>query len=120
METAGFPNCEGFPPISVVTDTGQTSANWLQFAIAGWEEHLGCDPSLFTIEALPFRERLAATDRAVLRMGTAELLFNPHVPTPVVLDEAIEIAKKFGSPKSVSFVNGVLDRVAKNRPDGED
>jgi len=59
-------------------------------------------------------ERLAVTDRSVLRMATAELLFNPQVPTSVILNEAIEIAAKYGSPKSGSFVNGVLDKVASN------
>jgi N utilization substance protein B len=64
-------------------------------------------------------ERTALTDRAVLRIGTAELLFSPHVPTAVVIDEAIEIARKFGTDDSGRFVNGVLDRVAKTVRDSE-
>jgi len=59
--------------------------------------------------------RLAVTDRCVLRMGTAELLYEPEVPTRVILDEAIEIAKRYGSGESGRFVNGVLDRVARER-----
>jgi N utilization substance protein B len=58
-------------------------------------------------------ERLAATDRSVLRTATAELLSRPGTPVRVVLDEAIEIAKRFGSEESGRFVNGVLDRVAR-------
>lgn len=62
-------------------------------------------------------DRLAATDRAVLRSAIAELLARPGMPVRVVLDEAITLAKKFGSEESGRFVNGVLDRVAhKLRP----
>jgi N utilization substance protein B len=58
-------------------------------------------------------DRLAATDRAVLRCAVAELLGRRGTPARVVLDEAIGIAKRFGSDASGSFVNGVLDRVAR-------
>ena len=64
-------------------------------------------------------ERLAATDRAVLRAGVAELLARPGTPARVVLDEAIEIAKRFGAADSGRFVNGVLDRAAKQLRPGE-
>ena len=57
--------------------------------------------------------RLAATDRAVLRIAIAELLARPGSPARVVLDEAIEIARRYGSEASGSFVNGVLDRAAR-------
>ena len=56
--------------------------------------------------------RLAATDRAVLRVGVAELLSRPGSPARVVLDESIEIARTYGSEESGRFVNGVLDRAA--------
>jgi N utilization substance protein B len=59
-------------------------------------------------------KRLAVIDRCVLRIGVAELLYEPEAPTRVVLDEAIEIAKQFGSSESGRFVNGVLDRVARD------
>jgi len=57
--------------------------------------------------------RLAATDRAVLRVAVAELLSRPGSPARVVLDEAIDIARTFGSEESGRFVNGVLDRAAR-------
>ena len=47
-----------------------------------------------------------------LRLGTYELIGRPDVPLAVVLDEAVELAKRFGSGDSSAFVNGVLDRVA--------
>ncbi len=58
--------------------------------------------------------RMAATDRAVLRVAVAELLARPGSPARVVLDEAIEIARRYGSDESGGFVNGVLDRIARH------
>ena len=58
-------------------------------------------------------ERLAATDRSVLRAAVAELISRPGTPARVILNEAIEIAKRYGSEESGRFVNGVLDRVAR-------
>lgn len=60
-------------------------------------------------------ERMAAVDRNVLRAGVAEMLGYPDTPRPVVINEAIEIGKKFSSPDSVQFINGVLDSVAKGQ-----
>ena len=57
-------------------------------------------------------ERVSLTDRAVLRTAAAELVARPGTPARVVLDEAIEIARRFGSEESGGFVNGVLDRIA--------
>lgn len=56
--------------------------------------------------------RMAATDRSVIRLAAAELLYHADVPVRVTLDEAIEIAKKYGMETSGSFVNGILDRLA--------
>jgi N utilization substance protein B len=55
--------------------------------------------------------RMAAVDRNVLRLGAYELLFTPDTPAKVALDEAIELARRYGSADSPAFVNGVLDRL---------
>jgi len=55
--------------------------------------------------------RIAAVDRSVLRMAIFEFLFEPETPRIVVIDEAIELAKKFGGEESGLFVNGVLDGI---------
>jgi N utilization substance protein B len=56
--------------------------------------------------------RMAAVDRNVLRLGTAELLATaPDAPAAVVINEAIELARRYGSKDSPAFVNGVLDKV---------
>ncbi len=57
-------------------------------------------------------ERMTRVDRNLLRIGTWELSSRPDVPGAVVLDEAVELAKRYGTEESKSFVNGVLDRVA--------
>jgi N utilization substance protein B len=57
-------------------------------------------------------ERLSPVDLNVLRVATYELLQGPPPPTSVILDEAIEIARRFGSADSSVFVNGVLDQIA--------
>jgi N utilization substance protein B len=57
-------------------------------------------------------ERMTRVDRNVLRLGAWELAQKLDVPRAVVLDEAVELAKRFGSEESAPFVNGVLDRVA--------
>jgi transcription antitermination protein NusB len=63
-------------------------------------------------------ERMAAVDRNVLRLAVSELLAPDPAPAAVILDEAIEIAKRFGNADSGTFVNGVLDAVRKRLPGG--
>lgn len=58
-------------------------------------------------------ERMAAVDRNILRAGVAEFLCFPKTPRPVVINEALEIARRFSTPESIQFINGVLDSVAK-------
>jgi N utilization substance protein B len=60
-------------------------------------------------------ERLAAVDRNILRLAMYELLYHSETPHAVVIDEAIEIAKKYGAEDSPRFVNGVLDGYVKRR-----
>lgn len=61
-------------------------------------------------------DRLGTVDRNILRLAVYELLHQPDVPRPVVINEAIEIAKAFGDTQTRVFVNGVLDRIAKALP----
>jgi len=58
-------------------------------------------------------ERMAVVDRNLLRTAVAEFLGYPETPRAVVINEALEIARKFSSPESVQFLNGVLDSVGK-------
>ena len=58
-------------------------------------------------------ERMALVDRNVLRLCVHELLFDTETPARVVIDEGVEIAKRFGAEQSAAFVNGVLDSAAR-------
>ena len=59
-------------------------------------------------------DRMAATDRNVLRLGAYEILFT-DAPHKVAINEAVELAKRFGSAQSAAFVNGILDRFVAHR-----
>lgn len=58
-------------------------------------------------------ERMATVDRNVLRMAVYEILFRLDIPVSVTINEAIEIAKKYGTEESGAFVNGILDSIAR-------
>jgi N utilization substance protein B len=58
-------------------------------------------------------DRMAAVDRNLLRASVAEFLGFPSTPRAVIINEALEIARKFSSPESVQFINGVLDSVGR-------
>jgi N utilization substance protein B len=57
-------------------------------------------------------ERMPAVDRALLRLGTYELGWQPDVPTPVAISESVELAKQYSTKDSGRFVNGLLSRLA--------
>ncbi len=56
-------------------------------------------------------KRMAVVDRNILRFATFELLFSPEIPFKATLNEAIELAKKFGTEESGAFINGILDKI---------
>jgi len=57
-------------------------------------------------------DRMSRVDRNILRLATCELRHSPDVPVKVVINEAVELAKRFGTTESPAFVNGILDRIA--------
>lgn len=57
--------------------------------------------------------RMAAVDRNILRCATYELLYRKDIPATVTINEAIEVAKKYAAIESASFINGILDKIAK-------
>jgi N utilization substance protein B len=59
-------------------------------------------------------ERMAVVDRNVLRIAVFELAYLQETPTAVVMDEAIEVVRKFGAPESAPFINGVLDAIRRD------
>ncbi len=64
-------------------------------------------------------ERMSAVDRTILRMATYELVFSQDkAPVPAIIDEAIELAKKYSTENSGKFINGLLDQIKKERKNG--
>ena len=61
LAEAGYPNCEGFPTVTLLGYSGQSTLNWIEYAQGQWETHLGCSADLIQIEQQPFSELLAAT-----------------------------------------------------------
>ncbi|RJQ18671.1 MAG: transcription antitermination factor NusB [Nitrospiraceae bacterium] len=59
-------------------------------------------------------ERMAVIDRNILRAATYELLFRKDIPPSVVMNEALEIAKKYSTEESAPFINGILDKIARS------
>ncbi len=60
-------------------------------------------------------ERLHAVDRNILRLAIYELLYRDDVPPEVAIDEAVELAKRYGTERSPAFINGILDHIYKER-----
>lgn len=85
----------------------------LDWTRGAWENLAQCD-ELIAASAIKWQlKRLSAVDKSILRLGVYQLKFCPDIPPRVVINEAIELAKKFGTDKSSAFVNGVLDAVFK-------
>jgi N utilization substance protein B len=59
--------------------------------------------------------RMAAVDRNLLRAATAEFLGFPGTPVPIVINESLEIARRYSAPESINFLNGVLDAISRSR-----
>lgn len=60
-------------------------------------------------------QRMAAVDRNVLRMAVAEIIGFPGTPAPIIINEALEIARRYSGPDAINFLNGVLDAIARQR-----
>lgn len=59
-------------------------------------------------------ERMAVVDRNLLRSAVGEMMAYPGTPAPIIINESLEIARRYAAPESVNFLNGVLDAVAKD------
>jgi N utilization substance protein B len=81
--------------------------------VAAAGEHAARVDQLITGASKNWRiDRMSRVDRNILRLGACELVAFRDVPVKVVINEAVELAKRFGTAESSAFVNGVLDRIA--------
>ncbi|HEX6199296.1 MAG TPA: transcription antitermination factor NusB [Thermoanaerobaculia bacterium] len=89
---------------------------YAQTLVAGTLDHLEEVNHLISEQADNWRlERMPAVDRNILRLAVYELLYEEGIPKLVVVDEAIELAKKFSTDQSSRFVNGLLDGILKRK-----
>ncbi len=83
--------------------------------VAGTLNHLaGIDAKIQEVAAHWKMDRMASVDRNILRSAVYELLYRKDIPPAVTINEALEIAKKYSSSESVAFINGLLDKIARD------
>ena len=99
-------------PDDLLSETAQEERGYARSLVIGvLENKQELDSRISEVTANWKLERIAAVDRAVLRLGLYELLEMAEVPPKVVINESVELAKKFSTEKSGAFVNGVLDKI---------
>ncbi len=103
--------------ITTFEDLQKSKPNTREFAtkiFRGTVDHLGEIDDIIQQQAENWRlSRMAVVDRNIIRMSVYEFLHESDTPKLVIIDEAIEIAKKFGTQKSSQFINGILDGILK-------
>ena len=103
--------------IGTFEDLQKSKANTREFAVRifrGTIENLAQIDQMIVAQADNWRlERMAVVDRNIIRMSVYEFLHESDTPKLVIIDEAVEIAKKFGTQKSSQFINGILDGILK-------
>lgn len=100
-------------PAALIADLPVAPDPFTTELVCGVGEHQDeLDVELTRVSARWDVNRMPAIDRALLRMGTFELAHRPEVPVAVVINEAVELAKRFSTDDSSRFVNGVLSRLA--------
>ena len=105
-----------FGAFSLLYQVNKKARPYARLLIGGIVDKLDEIDSAIGAHATNWRlERIAATDRNLLRVAIFELLFQDDVPAQVAINEAVEIAKRFGTQESPAFINGVLDAVQQSR-----
>lgn len=113
MDLAGTPAEEAMEAYWQCFDLESEGDEYAGELVRGIADQLGSVDVTIKDASTKWRlERMARVDRNVIRIGAYELMYRRDVPTRVVLDEAIELGKRFGSEDSGAFVNGVLDKIA--------
>ncbi len=107
-------------PVRVPAERLRKAFDFARGLVSGTVARLDEIDRLISAQANNWRlERMPAVDRNILRLAVYELLEEDDVPPLVVLDEAIELAKQYGSDQSSSFVNGLLDGLLKSLREDE-
>jgi len=104
---------EEFWQLRTTPEATKAQAERLTRGTYAWRERID---ALIAETATRWRpERIAMVDRSILRLGSYELLAEPGTPASVVIDEGIELAKRFSEAESYAFVNGILDAIRRRQ-----
>lgn len=109
-------------PAGAITDfwnTNRAPGEVRQFAtdlVKGVLENIERIDKIITEHATNWRlDRIALVDKNILRVAIYELFYRDDIPPAVTINEAVEVAKKFSTPQSGKFVNGILDKIGKEK-----
>ena len=110
---------KGKPVSSVLAELPVAPQKYAGEVAAGVEAHLAVIDDLVARHAIDWSvQRMPVVDRALVRMATFELGWEPDVPTSVVISEAVELAKLYSTEESSGFVNGLLAAISRElRPE---
>jgi len=112
MDVGKQPHAEILGTFWLMNDHPEKVREFANELFTGTVSHLSHIDGMIQQHAKNWRlGRMAAVDRNILRLAVYELLSDFHTPVTVVINEALEIAKKFSTQESAQFVNGVLDSV---------
>ncbi|MDP8266016.1 MAG: transcription antitermination factor NusB [Candidatus Aceula meridiana] len=101
---------------SVDIEDSQEIFEFVRILLSGVEKNLTeIDQKITQYASNWHLDRMAVIDRNVLRLGILELLYMEDIPSKVTINEAIELAKRFGDVESGKFVNGILDKALKSK-----
>jgi N utilization substance protein B len=118
-DVAGTAPGEMFARSSDLQSAPESTRAFAQRLVQGTLAHRNDLDEIISRQADNWRlARMPVVDRNILRLALFELLHEPETPHPVVIDEALEIAKRYSTPRSSQFINGILDGVLKSRQDG--
>jgi transcription antitermination protein NusB len=105
---------EVLPRTMAEVNLPEKSLDFLSASVKGTIAHLKEIDAVITKYAVDWRlERIANTDRNVLRLAVHELLYMPEIPAGVTANEAVELAKRYGDDESGRFVNGILGNIVR-------
>ena len=114
-DVAGTTPADMFQRSEDLRNASESLSDFTKRLVSGTLEHRDALDALISRQADHWRlMRMPIVDRNILRMALFELLHEPETPRPVVIDEALEIAKRFSTPRSSQFINGILDGVLKS------
>ena len=106
---------ELFPAFWNLRDAKSKAQEFAEKLVLGIREHQSAIDDLISNALDNFKlERLDQVDRNILRLGTYEICYADYIPPQAAMNEAIEIAKRFGREDSPKFINGVLDQILKD------